>query len=316
MDIENRLLVLFVAILADAAFGEPIWLWQRLPHPVVVTGKLVGFLDKTLNHNKYRIWRGFIALGIIILLAGSIGLVFEYTQEIWFLEPVLVAVLIAQRSLYQHVLAVLNDLEADDIAAARHSVGQIVGRDVARLTKEEICRAAIETSAENLSDGVVAPVFWYLLAGLPGIFIYKAINTADSMVGYRNERYHKFGFASARADDIANFIPARITGLLIAMVSNNPLQALQSIWRDASCHPSPNAGWPEAAMAGALDIALAGPRRYAGQLTAASWINADGRKELASKDIAAAMRLVITVCIVQAVMVIGATMLLYSIQGL
>jgi adenosylcobinamide-phosphate synthase len=199
---------------------------------------------------------------------------------------------VALRSLYEHVAAVARPLRAGDVAAARSAVAMIVGRDPDRLDEAAIARAAIESLAENTSDGVVAPVFWGALFGLPGIIGYKAINTLDSMIGHRTERHEAFGWAAARIDDVANFVPARLTGLLFAAIGGRPRQALACMANDGRKHRSINAGWPEAALAGALDVRLCGPRFYHGELAAEPWLN-EGARDCGALDIVRGLRLYI-----------------------
>src|SRR6185436_6153403 len=211
---------------------------------------------------------------------------------------------IAQRSLYQHVARVRSAFTDGGLAEARRAVSMIVGREPDQLDEAGVCRAAIESCAENFSDGVVAPVFWLALFGLPGLIAYKAINTADSMIGHRSPRYLSFGWASARLDDLVNLIPARLSGLLVAMVApiagGTTGTALRVMWRDAAKHRSPNAGWPESATAGALGLALAGPRRYGEQIVDDPLLNAEARKDAAPVDIGRALKLLVAACLLQA----------------
>jgi adenosylcobinamide-phosphate synthase len=207
-----------------------------------------------------------------------------------------VAVFLAQKSLVDHVAATELGLSFGGLAAGRAAVAEIVGRDVSILDESGVSRAAIESAAENFSDGVVAPALWYLLLGLPGLFIYKAVNTADSMIGNRSPRYMAFGWAAARFDDLLNFVPARLSALLIvataALAGCDARAAFVAARRDASKHKSPNAGWPEAALAGALGLALGGPRRYGREEVDGAWLNQSGRTEAAPDDIRAAIRLI------------------------
>jgi len=210
----------------------------------------------------------------------------------WFgfygvVEIIGAAILLAQRSLSQHVFAVAEGLTIS-LTEARRRVSMIVGRDPETLDESGVARAAIESAAENWSDGIIAPAFWFLVAGLPGIAIYKMVNTADSMIGHRNERYAKFGWAAARVDDVMNWIPARLSGLIICMIGGRR-PALKVMWRDARKHKSPNAGWPESALAASLGIAVAGPRVYDGVATNDPFLNAEGRKDLNSVDVSDAM---------------------------
>jgi adenosylcobinamide-phosphate synthase len=211
------------------------------------------------------------------------------------------SVFIAQRSLYQHVARVRAAFESGGSAAARRAVAMIVGRDPESLDQAGICRAAIESSAENFSDGVVAPALWFALFGLPGLLAYKAVNTADSMIGHRGERYEAFGWAAARLDDVLNFIPARLSGLIIALAvpiaGGSIATALRVMMRDARMHRSPNAGWPESAMAAALGLALAGPRRYGATIVDDPFLNAAGRRDAEPADIARALRVFVAACV-------------------
>jgi adenosylcobinamide-phosphate synthase len=212
---------------------------------------------------------------------------------------VLASTLLAQRSLDEHVLAVAKGLETEGLSGGRMAVAHIVGRETQGLDEAAICRAAIESLAENFSDGVVAPLFWMVIAGLPGALAYKAINTADSMIGHRTERHEAFGWASARCDDLVNLPASRLSALWLALaaipVGLSPGAALGTIRRDASRHRSPNAGWPEAAMAGALGIRLSGPRVYDGVPVEERWVG-EGRSQLTAKDIRTALKLYRAAC--------------------
>lgn len=281
-------MALTFALLLDALLGEPRWLWSRLPHPAVLMGRLIGWADERYNQGDHRKWKG-VALTICLLgLAILTGKLVEALPGFWA-ETVLGAILLAQRSLVDHVRAVATALAAGP-DAARQAVAQIVGRDTQDMDTPAIARAAIESAAENFSDGVLAPAFWFAIAGLPGILSYKIINTADSMIGYRTERHRAFGWAAARLDDLLNLLPARLTALLFAALTGG-LGALKSISADAALHRSPNAGWPEAAMARALGVALSGPRAYHGTMRDFPFVNASGRKEVQAADIHAACRL-------------------------
>src|SRR5205814_3332750 len=216
---------------------------------------------------------------------------------------VLIGVVLAPRSVYQHVAAVAAALASRGLAGGREAVRHIVGRDPMSLDRHGVARAAIESLAENFSDGVVAPVFWYLLLGLPGLFAYKMANTLDSMIGHRTPHYRSFGWAAARLDDILNLMPAPISGLLIAASAVladrcRPDRALVIMIRDGRRHHSPNAGWPESAMAGALGLALAGPRRYPEGLVEDSWLG-DGSARAATSDIVRALHLYRLACLIE-----------------
>ncbi|MGR4930663.1 adenosylcobinamide-phosphate synthase CbiB [Bradyrhizobium sp. CAR08] len=279
-----------VAMVVDALLGWPSWLFARIGHPVTWLGGLISAIDTSWNRPSdppaFRRAAGLAGALVVIALAVALGWVLQSLLPLGLIQLVLVGVLawplIALRSLHDHVVAVANPTRAGDIAAAREAVSRIVGRDPAALDEAGIARAAIESLAENASDGIVAPVFWGALFGLPGILGYKAINTLDSMIGHRSERHEAFGWAAARIDDVANFIPARLTGLLFVLLGPRRSEALSCMTRDARRHRSPNAGWPEAAMAGALSVRLSGPRIYHGSITNEAWLNEAARDPLAA----------------------------------
>ena len=277
-------LVLAAGMALDAAFGEPAWLWNRIRHPAVMLGSLVAALTKRLNADPHRRLMGAIAVVVLIVIALIIGLLIQTLGPV--AETLTVAILLAQKSLVQHVTAVANALRLS-VRDGRMSVAMIVSRDTRDMTPAQVSRAAIESAAENLSDGVIAPAFWFLLGGAPGIVLYKAINTADSMIGYRTPEFEAFGWAAARLDDVLNLIPARLTALLVAGPTG--CGDWRGIIRDAGQHKSPNAGWPEAAISRRLGIALAGPRVYNGTLRQLSWVNETARRDIGSNDIDAAV---------------------------
>lgn len=254
-------MILALAMILDALMGEPRWLWDRLPHPAAVMGQAISAGERHLNSGAGRRAKGVALIAGLCLITMGVGLALSTSTLI---EIILTAILLAQRSLVTHVQAVANALRLS-LAEGRRAVGMIVGRETSDLTEPEIAKAAIESAAENLSDGVIAPAFWFALFGLPGIMVYKLVNTADSMIGYRNARYNQFGWAAARLDDVLNYVPARITAALIAAASLRfaPIQIAMAEGRN---HASPNAGWPEAAMACAIDTPLGGSRRYFGTL--------------------------------------------------
>ena len=273
-----RTAVLLVALAIDWMVGEPDMLWRRLPHPVVLFGRGISAFEKRWNIRRGvtgggRRRRGLTA--ILILCAGSAfaGWVLELGGPV--VSCLVLAILLAARSLDEHIRVVAMALD-DGLGPARRAVGMIVGRDTTELNENDIARAAIETGAENLSDGVFAPAFWFLIAGLPGLLVYKMVNTADSMIGYRNARYRAYGCAAARIDDAMNLIPARLTALLLvlaAITRGRAAAAFRTMLADGRHHASPNAGWPEAAMAGAIDVWLAGPRRYGNRVRQARKFN-------------------------------------------
>lgn len=277
--------LLVPALLLDAAFGEPHWLWSRLPHPAVVMGRAVGWLDAKLNRGENRKAKGVLALLVLVLGAGLAGAAIAALPDGGLLEVLAAAILLAQRSLVDHVRAVGDALRLS-LSDGRRMVARIVGRDTSALDEAGVARAAIESAAENLSDGVVAPALAFLVFGLPGLMIYKITNTADSMIGHRTARHEQFGWAAARFDDLLNWIPARLTAALILLAHGrfDPAPVL----RDGPLHRSPNAGWPEAAMAVVLDVALSGPRSYNGVITAFPWVWPEGRADPGPDQIDAA----------------------------
>jgi adenosylcobinamide-phosphate synthase len=282
--------MLALALVLDAIFGEPDWLWRRVAHPAVLFGRVIDRIEALLNAGAQRRAKGVVA---VLALAAVVWLpAWVLSWDIFFgvFEVLGAAVLLAQRGLADHVGAVADALRVS-LAEGRGAVARIVGRDPETLDQAGVARAAIESAAENFSDGVVAPVFWFLLGGLPGIAIYKAVNTADSMIGHRSERFAEFGWAAARLDDLINWIPARLAGLLICLVGGGRA-AMAVMLRDAGLHKSPNAGWPEAATAASLEIALAGPRVYGGEVTDDPYLNAEGRHAAGPADIEAAVRLI------------------------
>ena len=275
--------IMLIALAIDAIVGWPAVVFAMIGHPVTWIGQLILRLEKWLNlagtNDRDRRLAGVAAALLVIALAIIIGLVLQ-----WLLPDGLAGLLIsaclawpllAARSLYGHVAAVAQPLSAGDISGARSEVAKIVGREPAQLDEAGIARASLESLAENASDGVIAPLFWGVIFGLPGIAAYKAINTLDSMIGHKTPRHLAFGWAAARIDDVANLVPARLTGLLLAAVSPNAPAALTCMVRDAGKHRSPNAGWPEAAMAASLGVRLSGPRSYGDQVADEPWINGD-----------------------------------------
>lgn len=271
---------MLLALLLDGIIGWPGWLYRRVGHPVGWLGLLISAGDRRWNKERSafaarRLAGALLALRIVALAAAA-GLLLAFMLPPGWLGVVLGGVLawplLAARSLHDHVAVVARPLAAGDIAEARRAVSMIVGRDPSVLDAAGIARAAAESLAENTSDGVIAPLFWGVIFGLPGIAGYKAINTLDSMIGYRTPRHLAFGWAAARVDDVANLLPARLTGLLYVLASLKPA-ALRVMLRDARHHRSPNAGWPEAAFAGALGVRLSGPRLYAEGQSQDPWLN-------------------------------------------
>lgn len=313
-----------IALCVDAAFGYPQWLFSRIGHPVTWIGRLIAWLEERWNRPHFSFARrranGLVCL--LVLLAATTGACIAFEAALALVLPPVLAIvvtgavagtLIAQRSLYEHVTAVAAGLENGGIEAGRRAVGMIVGRDTAVLDEAAVSRAAIESLAENYSDGVVAPLFWLLVGGLPGAALYKAINTSDSMIGHKSERYRAFGWGAARLDDLVNLPASRLAALtIIAAAATVPdadaKSALSTVASDARRHRSPNAGWPEAAMAGALDLRLAGPRSYGGTLVDDAYMGS-GRSDLNAADIRRALRLYQRACIIEGSAVLALTLL-------
>ena len=313
---REHLIVALIALAFDAVFGDPDWIWRRLAHPVVLIGGLIAWLDRWLNRQNWsrriRKVTGILTVLLLVVITGVTGYLIEVSlrqtqgsyQGSHFVPIValglVASIFLAQQSLYRHVARVRSAFATGGLTAAREAVAMIVGRDPESLDESGVARAAIESCAENFSDGVVAPVFWLALLGLPGLIAYKAINTADSMIGHRSTRHIDFGWASARLDDLVNLIPARLAGILLTLAApfanGSPTNAARTMLRDASKHHSPNAGWPEGAVAGALGLTLAGPRRYAEGVVDDPYLNAGGRKNATPEDISHALRMLIAAC--------------------
>jgi adenosylcobinamide-phosphate synthase len=282
--------IMLLALVIDAGLGWPPTIHAKIGHPVTWMGALVAVLDRRFNRESdsetTRRMAGVCAAIVIIALVAGIGwgcaLMLPSGWPGLILAAILAWPLVAARSMHDHADAVARPLMSGDLPTARHAVAMIVGRDPSQLDAAGVARAATESLAENTSDGIVAPLFWGAIFGLPGIAAYKAINTLDSMIGHRTPRYEAFGWAAARIDDVANLIPARLTGMLFAIVSGRPRITFATMWRDAHHHRSPNAGWPEAAMAGALGVRLSGPRIYEGRLSQEPWLNGEAADPTAS----------------------------------
>ncbi|MCY0095880.1 adenosylcobinamide-phosphate synthase CbiB [Hoeflea ulvae] len=300
----GHLPVLVAALLLDRVIGDPDWLWRRISHPVVLFGAAIGFADRKFNHSSdtadIRRRKGRAAIAGLLLVAALAGwglarLFAELGMAGLVLEIIVVAVFLAQKSLADHVGAVGAGLMQGGLPGGRKAVSMIVGRDPEALDEAGVSRAAIESLAENFSDGIVAPALWYALLGLPGLMAYKMLNTADSMIGHLNDRHRDFGRAAARLDDLANWPAARLSAGLIA-AGAGLVKGKKAMWRagetallDSGLHRSPNAGWPEAAMAGGLGLALGGPRQYGGETVIEASLNAAGRSNARARDIADAL---------------------------
>lgn len=297
------LMLTFLALLAERLFGYPDRVLAAIGHPVMWIGRLISALDERWNRRTRapgeRRSAGIAALAVVVLAAALAGFVVQGLLDHAIVGMLVLALvagsLIAQKSLEAHVAAVADALDLGGLAAGREAVARIVGRDPGALDEAGVARAAIESLAENFSDGVVAPAFWMVLLGLPGAAAYKAVNTADSMIGHLTERHRDFGWAAARFDDLVNWPAARLTALLVVAAAwlghgTSPEDAWEAMRRDAPGHRSPNAGWPEAAFAGALGLSLAGPRSYGGEMVHDRFMG-DGRREATSADIRRALAL-------------------------
>ena len=274
---------ILLALILDAFLGEPVWIWSKIPHPTVLMGRIIKWCELKYNNGINRKNKGILFIAFMVIFLAIFGYLIEKLpfSAIW--KILIVAILLSHKSLTEHVTAVSLGLQKN-LSQGRTAVAMIVGRDTANLAETDIARSAIESAAENFSDGIIAPLFWFLIGGLPGILFYKFVNTSDSMIGYKNIQYNQFGWAAARLDDLLNWIPARLSGLLICIVHQNN-SALNIMWRDAKLHRSPNAGWPESAMAGVLDVSISGPRSYEGVIKNYPFVNVDGKKKLTAVDI-------------------------------
>lgn len=320
----DPLVLLLLALMLDGYLGDMAWLFRRVRHPVAVLGSVIDWLERKLNRERRsatdRALRGALTVLIVCALAGGLGVGVAWLTLHhdfgWAVEFAFLVVLLAQRELYDRVRAVAVGL-AESLEAGRDAVSHIVGRDPQQLDDHGVARAAIESAAENFSDAVVAPVFYYVLFGAPGLFIYKAVNTMDSMIGHMTPRYRAFGLVAARLDDVLNLIPARLAGLFICLAAlftptARPGNAVKVMLRDAGKHRSFNAGWPEGAMAGALGLALAGPRRYAEQVVKDPWIG-DGTAQATAVDITRALYVYLVACLIDAAFVAAVAVIRYSL---
>jgi adenosylcobinamide-phosphate synthase len=300
---------LLVALLLDGYLGEAKLPFRLFRHPVEIIGALIDWFDRKLNRENRtavdRAFRGALVVLIVAGLSGTVGWGSSWLTQHhdfgWVLELFILTAMLAGRGLYDSVRAVGIGLE-ESLEKGRQAVSKIVGRAPKHLDKHGVSRAAIESCAENFSDGLVAPVFWYVLFGLPGLMVYKAVNTMDSMIGYMTPKYQAFGMTAARVDDVLNLIPARLSGLFLVLAATftpgaHPFKALKIMLRDSGKHRSMNAGWPEGAAAGALDIALAGPRRYQESITDDPWLG-DGTARAGVKDIRRMLYLYVTAALI------------------
>jgi adenosylcobinamide-phosphate synthase len=307
-------------MLVELCLGYPERLFGAIGHPVSWIGRLIGGLDRWLNREPARRGAGLVAVLILLGVVGAVAIVIEHELlRIPFgvlAVGLLAGTLVAQRSLHGHVADVAAALEKEGAAAGRIAVARIVGRDTEGLDAAGVARAAIESLAENFSDAVVAPVLWMVIAGLPGAALYKAINTADSMIGHRTPRYAAFGWAAARLDDLVNLPASRFSALLLVAAAalgkgSSAGAAWRAVRRDAMRHRSPNAGYPEAAMAGALGLSLAGPRAYGGVRVEDAMMG-DGRRDADAADIRRALALYRSADAILIALLAAATVLLIA----
>jgi len=307
MDLMDTLGLALAALAIEALIGYPGWLYAVVGHPVSWIGRIIGSAERRLNvDGADRRGRGWALMAGLLLVVGLAALSLQLSLAVsifgYAALALIASTLIAQRSLYAHVADVADALD-HSLAEGRTAVARIVGRNVEELDEEGVARAAVESLAENFSDGIVAPTFWMALLGLPGAALYKAINTADSMIGHKTERYREFGFAAAKIDDAANWPAARIAGALIVAAAafgrgTFPLRGWRVMKRDADKHASPNAGWPEAAMAGALHVRLGGPRAYGGNVVDGAWLG-DADEPVDRATIRRALKLYRRACVLQ-----------------
>ena len=288
----NMLACIIIALTIDRIIGWPNWLFRRISHPVVLIGNLISVCEKTFNNANTtasirRFWgiiTVLIVTGVCLLAALFISSLIPDNRLGTILTSLLIWPWIAAKSLNEHVEKVALALSKADSESARTAVSMIVGRNAKTLNDSGIARASLESLSENTSDGVIAPLFWAAILGIPGLFVYKAINTMDSMIGYRTQAYEAFGWAAAKLDDFVNYLPARLTGTIYVLTATNPIYSFGIMWRDAKKHRSPNAGWPESGFAAALNVRLSGPRYYDGKLTDDEWLHEEG-EEPTSEDI-------------------------------
>ena len=319
--VTGSLFIAAAALLIEALFGYPQPLYRLIGHPVTWIGALISLLDRLLNRPAQsfilRRFLGVVALILLLSITGGVAMIAERLLSLHdaglLVVILLAATLPAQRSLYEHVAAVAEALETGGLVAGRRSVAMIVGRNTEVLDEAGVSRAAIESLAENFSDGVVAPLFWTAMLGLTGGVLYKAANTADSMIGHKSEKYQAFGWAAARFDDLINLPASRISAVLIILAAAlipgcSAWNAIKAVRRDAPHHRSPNAGWPEAAMAGALGLKIAGPRLYGTEMVEDAYMG-DGRREANTKDIRRALRVYRVAAVIEGVVVIALAMM-------
>ncbi|MSO85787.1 MAG: cobalamin biosynthesis protein [Rhodospirillales bacterium] len=314
----DPLILLSMALLADAIFVAPGFLFRLVRHPLAVVADAVAWLERKLNREQRsegtRAWRGLLALVVVAGGATLAGLAVAWLSRNhpfgWIVEFPMVIMLLSQRSLHDRVRAVANALD-ESLEAGRRAIANLAGRDPEQLDRPGVARAALESLAEDFGAGAVAPVFWYVLFGLPGLLAYKAVNTMNAMVGHATPSHRAYGRWTARADTALNFFPARFAGLFLVLAAPVAGRAHAKFWpalaimlRDSSKHRSANAGWPVAALAGALGLALAGPRRYREVVADDPWIG-NGTAEASAADIRRALRLYVAACALNAAAVVA-----------
>ena len=277
---ENTL-ILLIGIFLEIFFLWPKSFYKILKHPIVWVGSLIKLIEDIFNKEQFsynvKIVFGFFAL-VTCLFVGLVFFIIlsKVFKNFMFVEIFYVFIvwsLMCSRSLYVHIKEIADNIKINNLSKAKYSLSKVVGRDTKNLHKKAIIRASLESLSESTSDGVVAPIFWYLLFGIPGLITFKIVNTLDSMIGYKTKKYLAFGYASAKMDDFLNFVPARITGLVFVLLSSKPLNTFRIMIKNATKLNSPNAGWPESAFAGALKIRLGGPKSYSGVSNNDKWLN-------------------------------------------
>lgn len=319
----DPLALLLIALLLDAYLGDTRMPFRLFAHPVEIIGGLIDWCERKLNRENRspvdRAMRGALVVVFVGALSGAVGWLAAWLTQNhdfgWVPELFLLTAMLAGRGLYDRVRAVAIGLD-QGLEQGREAVSHIVGRAPKYLDEHGVCRAAIESCAENFCDGLIAPIFWYVLFGLPGLMIYKAVNTMDSMIGHMTPRYRAFGMTAARLDDVLNLIPARLSGLFLTLAAlftpgAHPLKALKIMLRDSGKHRSMNAGWPEGAAAGALGVSLAGPRRYLENIIEDPWIG-DGTARATPKDIRRMLYLYVAASLINAVWVAALVIVRYS----
>ena len=303
-DILYIAIPLCAGLILDALLGDPAW----LPHPIRWFGKVVALMERRFNKGTMKKWKGlFVTLFLITITAAlffAVVLIIRQNQAVYYpVASLLVFYGLANRNLLDEAVKVNRKLEREGLEAGRLQLSRIVGRDTTQLSGNQVRVAVLETLSENLSDGVIAPLFYYFIGGIPLMFVYKMVNTMDSMIGYKNTKYKEFGYFAAMIDDILNYIPARITAVLIAMAGLS-MRGLRFVFKYGNKHSSPNAGYPEAALAGVLNCRFGGPNYYHGELVEKPWIG-QNEKQLEKKELHATIRINIIVTIIFSIVCTG-----------